>query len=116
MNSRPEKRGGPTYCAKMDDGNMYVSVNHDDGKPYEVFARYDKKEYHETVVLITRLVSMALREGVPLDVVARELKDIHSPVTQHILPGTTEMVPSLAARIGIVLESHVKNYNPKAAA
>lgn len=115
MANRPDQLDGPTYVVPMDDGKMYVTVNELDGKAYEIFARYDKKEQHEIVVLITRLASMALREGVPLDVVARELKDIHSPVTNHMVPGTNIMARSLAARIGMTLEDHITNFKKAAA-
>lgn len=116
MQNRPAKLSGPSYLATMEDGTeMHITINAMDGEPYEVFAVYHHEEYHEIVVLITRLASMALREGVPLRVVARELQDIHSPRTAHAIPGTNKRAPSLAARIGMVLEQHATNWKESAA-
>lgn len=105
-----ERREGATYKARMpgDMGKaMYVTINTLANGRLEVFARKDEPDHHELVTVVTRLTSMALREGVAPEVVAAELMDIHSPKTGHIMPGTSEPCPSLTARIGRMLREHI---------
>lgn len=117
-----QTRHGPTYKLRLpgltdDDRKMYLTINHDnDGKLFELFARYEVKEHFELVTVITRLASMALREGVPPEVVGQELCDIHSPITSHMLPGTLTECPSLTARIGQVLLEHLNSQQKEKAA
>lgn len=108
-----EVRQGATYCSKTQLHTVYTTINHDDdGKVCEIFVRLDDKDLYEMITLITRLASMALREGTPPLVVAQELMNVYSPVTNHIIPGTTTMCPSIVARIGMVLKDHIeKNEN-----
>ena len=96
---------------------MYITVNSDykipllTPVPCEIFARYDSPDHFELINVITRLASMSLREGVPLEIIARELKDIHSPKTFHIIPGTSTNCPSITARIGEALENYLNQKN-----
>lgn len=76
--------------------------------PFEIFIQYDSPEHFELINVISRLSSMALREGVPLDIIANELKDIHSPLTNHMVLGTSRKCPSITARIGEALEDYSK--------
>jgi hypothetical protein len=102
---------GATHRAVMPDGGrrIYLTVNRDDdGKPFEIFARYDVPESFELIMVITRLASMALREGVPLQKIAAELSEIHSPITMHMVPDTLKLCPSLTARIGSMLCDDLK--------
>ena len=111
----------PCYCERMDEqlsttrrsvDRMYITVNsHDEnGHPFEMFVRFDDPGYYELTTVISRLASMALREGVDPAVVARELQDIHSPITMHNIPGTPDQSPSLTARIGAVLAKHIDRF------
>ena len=77
--------------------------------PFEIFIHYDSPQHFELINVIARLSSMTLREGVPLDIIANELKDIHSPETNHIVLGTSRKCPSLTARIGEALEDYLNN-------
>ena len=99
---------GATYEVHTQERTFYMTINvHPDGRVCEIFVRLDDAERLELVTVITRLASMAIREGVNPKTVARELQQIYSPVTQHIIPGTSDMCPSLTARIGKVLEDHI---------
>jgi len=99
---------GITYEVHTQERKFFVTINeHDDGRVCEIFVRLDDAERLELVTVITRLASMAIREGVNPKTVARELQDVYSPVTQHIIPGTNDMAHSLTARIGKVLEDHI---------
>jgi len=93
---------GATRLARLDDGRpLFVTVNWDaDGRPLELFVRLDDPDLHEWVTALTRFVSMALREGLPLGLIIEELEAVHSAKTRHVLPGSTDVCPSLVARIG----------------
>lgn len=117
----------PCYCERIDDlgGNaplkhsMYITINNMQIKgkktgvnwkvPHELFVRYDDPDFYEVVTVLSRLVSMALREGVDPMVVAQELCDIHSPKTNHNIPGTNRRANSLTARVGEVLMRHIES-------
>lgn len=106
MVSENYPRQGATYDVPMPDGKpLYVTVNGERGKTIsEIFIRQDEPEMHELTTAVSRLVSMALREGVAPQVVAAELEAIHSPFTSHLIPGSTEICPSLTARVGITMK------------
>lgn len=109
--TRDERLYGPTYMITMDDGRpLYITINHDAaGEPVEVFIRYDDPALFEWVTLTTTLITRLLRAGQSLETIAEELKEIHSPRTRHILPGSgNRMCPSLAARFGEVFAEHLK--------
>lgn len=104
-----ERTDGVTYKCRTEEKTFYVTINeHDDGRVCEIFVRLDDAERLELVTVITRLASMSIREGVNPLTVARELQDVYSPVTQHFIPGTQDMCPSITARIGKVLEDHIR--------
>ena len=76
----------------------------------EIFVRIDSKEHFEIVNLVTRLSSMALRAGVDALKIAKELQEVYSMTSQHIIPGTTILCPSIIARVGLILEQHINSY------
>lgn len=91
-----------------DEIPMFVTINEDEsGTISELFVRIDTKEHFEIVNLITRLVSMCLRAKVDPLIIADDLQNVYSMTTQHIIPGTTLLCPSIIARIGLCLEQHV---------
>ena len=120
---------GATYAVYVDELPMYITINQQKIKVFkvkenfidnafvwemkitELFVRIDAKEHFEIVNLITRLASMALRSGVDPLVIAKDLQGVYSMTTQHIIPGTTILCPSIIARIGIVLENHIEFLN-----
>ena len=108
--TRPDTLTGPTYCVIIEnDQQMYVTVNHDEhGTPCEVFVRTDDPALFEWVTLVTVLITRLLRAEQPLEVIAAELQEIHSPRTRHWVPGGKGECPSLAARIGMVLARHIE--------
>lgn len=93
---------GATRAARLEDGRViYVTLDwDDDGRPFEVFVRLDDPKLFEWMIVVTRFISMAMREDVPLGLIIDELEQIESPDTRHHVPGTNEISPSLAARIG----------------
>lgn len=81
---RPTVLKGVTEKIRTGYGNLYVTVNTRDGKPFEVFAHIGRSGYSTMAdtEAICRLISLALRSGVPVDAVIRQLRGIggSSPV------------------------------------
>jgi hypothetical protein len=87
--------------------DMFITINDQDGKPVEVFVRCDMPEVFEHVIALTILITRLLRAGEPLNVIAKELMEVHSPRTSHMMPRGGGPCPSLVARIGKVLLDHI---------
>ena len=99
---------GATYKLLIDDTPIFVTINQNEvGKIIELFAHTDSIEYFEIINLITRLVSIALRADVEPQEIAEELQNVYSMTSQHIIPGTTKLCPSIIARIGLCLKQHI---------
>lgn len=105
---------GPCYDLPVPENispseHLYVTINdYQEYKPFELFVRCDSPEYFELTTVLTRLVSMALRQGVKPDVIATELQEIYSPRSAHMVKGTRQECPSLTARIGQKLQEHLE--------
>ena len=84
VDKRPEVLNGFTQRIRTGYGNLYVTVNIRDGKPFEVFAHIGKSGYTTMAdtEAICRLVSLALRAHVPVDRIIGQLRGIggSSPV------------------------------------
>lgn len=88
---------------------IYVTVNFQDGRPFEVFVRIDDAALFEWAAAFTVMLTRLLRAGEPLGKIAAELKEIHSPRTSHFHKGV--QVPSLLARIGDTLLQAIEEYS-----
>lgn len=75
---RPDELAGRTRKVHTVFGNLYVTCNEMDGIPFEVFATLGKggKEVSAATEALGRLISLALRHGVPLEEVVGQLKGI----------------------------------------
>jgi ribonucleoside-diphosphate reductase alpha chain len=75
---RPAVLKGMTEKIRTGYGNLYVTVNTRDGKPFEVFAHIGRSGYSTMAdtEAICRLISLALRSGVPVEAVIRQLRGI----------------------------------------
>jgi len=75
---RPDELTGRTRKVPTVFGNLYVTCNEMDGVPFEVFATLGKggKEVSAATEALGRLISLALRHGVPLEEVVGQLKGI----------------------------------------
>lgn len=109
--SRPEIVESTTHKIKatITDGvevKIYVTVGRLDGKPYEVFANTNNGQLWEHLALVTLLMSRMLQAGIPPERIAKDLKQIRSPITGHMAIGG--WAPSIYARIGNVLEREMK--------
>ncbi len=78
VESRPTVLGGITEKIQTGYGNLYVTVNVKDGRPFEMFAQIGKSGYTTMAdtEAICRMVSLALRAGVDVSQVIRQLRGI----------------------------------------
>ena len=106
--NRPEDLVGITSKIKTGYGNLYITVNTMDGKPFEVFAQIGKSGYSTMAdtEAICRLISLGLRSGIPVDNIVKQLKGIGgaSPVF-----GNGGLISSIPDAIAIVLHKHFGN-------
>lgn len=78
VEKRPQVLEGFTEKIRTGYGNLYVTVNLKDGRPFEVFATIGKSGYTTMAdsEAICRLISMSLRGGVPVEEIVRQLRGI----------------------------------------
>ncbi|MBW1668817.1 MAG: vitamin B12-dependent ribonucleotide reductase [Deltaproteobacteria bacterium] len=101
VKERPETLEGFTTKVVTGMGNLYVTVTEYDGKPFEVFATIGKSGKSTTAKTeaIGRLVSLALRSGVPVEKIVEQLKGIcgEHPVFQK--DGLILSIPDAISRV-----------------
>lgn len=102
---RPQKLEGFTEVIKTGYGNLYVTVNTYDDKPFEVFVQIGKSGYTTMAdaEATGRLVSLALRSGISVERVIEQLEGIggSSPVFSE-----GKLVMSIPDAIATVLKKH----------
>lgn len=78
VEKRPAVLSGFTEKVATGYGNLYVTVNVKDGRPFEVFATIGKSGYTTMAdsEAICRLISLSLRAGVPASEIVRQLRGI----------------------------------------
>ncbi len=106
---RPQKISGTTERVRSGHGNMYVTINVDDGgQPFEVFGTLGKAGGCDSAQLeaISRLVSLALRSGIDPHIVIDQLRGITCcPAWDS---GT--LVRSSPDALALALERHVESH------
>jgi ribonucleoside-diphosphate reductase alpha chain len=111
VRSRPDLLRGTTRRLESTLGTMYVTITEDDkGQPFEVFISLGKAggALMADVEAIGRLISLALRSGVPLTKVYRQLRDISSDRAVGLGPNKVKSVPDA---IGIAIEKWLQDRN-----
>ncbi|MFY9383938.1 MAG: ribonucleotide-diphosphate reductase subunit alpha, partial [Acetomicrobium sp.] len=75
---RPPVLSGKTVKIGTSYGNLYLTLNFIDGQPFEVFATLGKsgKDTQAHTEALGRLISLALRSGIPIDEIIKQLKGI----------------------------------------
>ncbi len=105
VRERPEVMYGFTQKVRTGLGELYLTVNERDGKPFEVFATIGKSGRSVTAKAeaIGRLVSLALRSGVDVAAIVGQLKGIggENPVFQK-----KGLLLSIPDAVSWVLETH----------
>ena len=101
VRQRPDVVYGFTQKVKTGLGELYLTVNEVDGRPFEVFATIGRSGRSITAKAeaIGRLVSLALRSGVPVREVVKQLKGIggEHPVFQE--KGLLLSIPDAVGRV-----------------
>ena len=107
--SRPDLLKGATRRVETPLGTMYVNITEDDkGQPFEVFISLGKAgaPLMADVEAIGRLISLALRSGIPLREVYRQLRGISSDRVVGLGPNKVMSVPDA---IGIAIEKWMQD-------
>jgi ribonucleoside-diphosphate reductase alpha chain len=102
--SRPEALRGTTRRVETPLGTLYVTITEDDkGQPFEVFMSLGKAggALMADVEAMGRLLSLALRSGIPMKEVHRQLRGISSDRTIGL--GTNKVL-SVPDAVGIAIE------------
>jgi len=98
---RPACLSGITDKIKTGYGNLYVTINTLDGKPFEVFAQIGKSGYSTMAdtEAICRLISLALRSGISVEETIEQLIGIGgaSPIFQE--GGLVMSIPDAIAKV-----------------
>ena len=108
---RPRSIQGVTERVRTGHGNMYVTINFDEaGDPFEVFANLGKAGGCDSAQIeaVSRLVSLALRSGIGLEVVLEQLRGI---TCCPAWDGGT-LVKSSPDAIAVAVERHVSRDDP----
>jgi ribonucleoside-diphosphate reductase alpha chain len=102
--SRPDKLRGTTIRKETPLGTMFVNITEDDrGQPFEVFITLGKAggSAMADAEAMGRMISLALRSGIPLMQVHKQLRGISSDRAVGLGPNKVLSVPDA---IGIALE------------
>jgi ribonucleoside-diphosphate reductase alpha chain len=102
--SRPELLRGATRRLDTPLGTLYVTITEDDlGQPFEMFMSLGKAggALMADVEAIGRLISLALRSGIPIKEIHRQLRMISSDRAVGLGPNKVLSVPDA---IGIAIE------------
>jgi ribonucleoside-diphosphate reductase alpha chain len=101
IKDRPETLHGITDKIKTGFGNLYVTINAHQGRPFEVFAQIGKSGY-DTMAdteAICRLISLALRSGVDTEEIIDQLKGIGGDTQIFGDSGVIRSVPDAIAKV-----------------
>ncbi len=98
--SRPGILTGRTVKIMTSFGNLYLTVNEFDGKPFEVFATLGKsgKDTQAHTEALGRLISTALRSGVSTSEIIQQLKGIGGSQPVWESDGVILSLPDAIAR------------------
>lgn len=99
--TRPRILIGVTIRIKTSLGNLYITINEHEGRPFEVFAIIGKsgKSIQAKAEAIGRLVSLNLRSGVGVDKIINQLKDIAGETTTFDNGKPIKSIPDGIAKI-----------------
>ena len=103
MHDRPDELQSKTVRIVTGYGNLYVTVSELEGKPFEVFCVIGKsgKSITAKAEVIGRLVSLALRNDIPLKEITSQLTGIAG---ENPHPHGKDVIHSIPDAVGKVLE------------
>jgi len=108
IKDRPETLQGITNKVKTGFGNLYVTINILDGRPFEVFAQIGKSG-HDAMAdteAVCRLISLALRSGIDVEEIIEQLRGIGGDTPIYGDGGLVRSVPDAIAK---TLHKHFGN-------
>jgi ribonucleoside-diphosphate reductase alpha chain len=110
IQERPSRLVGSTEKIQTGFGNLYVTVNLHNGKPFEVFAHIGKSGFATMAdtEAICRLISLLLRSGVSIDLVIRQLQGIGGGPTSYSEGRKITSIPDAIAQVLHSYSSQVK--------
>jgi len=105
---RPQATEGKTFKIETHCGIMYVTINKDDSGPCELFARIGKSGGCATSLLaaVSRIISLALRAGIDLDALVKQLKNIRCGANINENNGEQKESVSCADGIRMAIEQY----------
>ncbi|HOB86296.1 MAG TPA: vitamin B12-dependent ribonucleotide reductase [Bacillota bacterium] len=97
---RPKTLKGSTTCLPTSLGNLFVTLNTVDGKPFELFAQIGKagSDVVAFTEAIARLISLALRCGVAVEEIVAQLEGIGGARSVGFGPNRIMSVPDAIGR------------------
>jgi ribonucleoside-diphosphate reductase alpha chain len=107
--SRPELLKGAVRRVETPLGTMYVTITEDEkGQPFEVFMSLGKAggALMADVEAMGRLVSLALRSGIPIKEIHRQLRGISS---DRVIGLGANKVMSVPDAVGIAIERYMQD-------
>ncbi|MBN1968474.1 MAG: vitamin B12-dependent ribonucleotide reductase [Candidatus Delongbacteria bacterium] len=107
---RPDVIEGKTYKTTTGEGTMYVTVNTIDGVPFEIFSSIGKAGGNSAAQseAVSRLVSLALRSRISVEVIVDQLLGIGSPTpVWH----NGEKILSTPDAVAKILKRYIKDEN-----
>jgi len=112
---RPKTLSGQTTSIGTALGNLFVTVNSADGKPFELFAQIGKagSDVVAFTEAIARLVSLALRCGVSVDEIVTQLEGIGGARSVGFGPNRIRSVPdAIGQALKNLAQAEIDSSNP----
>ncbi len=100
VEERPDLLTGITEKIRTGYGNLYITANIKEGKPFEVFAHIGKSGYTTMAdtEAICRLISLALRSHVPVEQIIKQLRGIGGSNQIYAGGGKVSSIPDAIAQ------------------
>ena len=107
---RPQTTEGKTFKIETHCGIMYVTINEDDLGPCELFTRIGKSGGCAASLLeaVSRTISLALRSGIDLDALMKQLKNIRCGANIDESNGAQKRSVFCADGIRLAIEEYIK--------
>ncbi|MEW5784630.1 MAG: LAGLIDADG family homing endonuclease [Bacillota bacterium] len=113
---RPKTLRGHTTSIRTPLGNLFITVNMVDGRPFELFAQIGKagSDVIAFTEAIARLISLALRCGVSVDEIVTQLEGIGGARSVGFGPNRIMSVPDAIGRaLQELVQSELQDSDPK---
>lgn len=117
--NRPTSLKGITTKIRTSFGNLYLTLNELEGQPFEVFATLGKsgKDTQAHTEALGRLISLALRSGIPAEEIIAQLKGIGGSQPVWEIDGPILSLPDAIARgmermLGTIVEIPISEMCP----